>query len=121
MGDGASGHGHRWVALAAAALSVAGWVLAGAAGTSGAQGGGIDLAVTSVSPSYVPWSTSLVRVDVGIANQGSEDAPEASVTFTPPLSYTTPGPLSWTAMRYPSADSRSRPSVRTRMSASKAA
>ncbi|MGD9752557.1 MAG: hypothetical protein AB7W59_16340 [Acidimicrobiia bacterium] len=84
MGDGASGHRRRWVALAAAALSVAGWVLAGAAGTSGAQGGGIDLAITSVSPSYAPWSNSLVRVDVGIANQGSEDAPEASVTFTPP-------------------------------------
>src|SRR5581483_5651499 len=35
-----------------------------------------------------------------------------AVTFTPPLSYTTPGRTSWTSTRYPPRVSCSRPSVR---------
>ncbi|MCC6437066.1 MAG: hypothetical protein IT196_18705 [Acidimicrobiales bacterium] len=61
---------------------------AGLAGTSGAQAAGVDLAITSASGSFVSWSPSLVQVNVGVVNQGTDSAGDVALTFVPPAGVT---------------------------------
>lgn len=63
-------------------------VWAGLAGTSDAQTAGVDLAITSASGSFVAWNPSLVKVNAGVVNQGTDSAGDVALTFVPPAGVT---------------------------------